>query len=79
MILRVEKLGSLYRNGRMTLWVSKMMPKSKSYTPKDVIAIDINEKKIVYGNDTINMEVNTGIDRAYRYKVLVESLQKKYS
>jgi transposase len=56
-----------------------MMPKSKSYTPKDVIAIDINEKKIVYGNDTINMEVNTGIDRAYRYKVLAESLQKKYS
>lgn len=55
------------------------MPKPKSYTSKDVIAVDVNERKIVRGSYTVNIEEDTGIDRAYRYKVLAENLQRKYS
>jgi hypothetical protein len=50
----------------MMLWISKKVPKLKPYQPRDVIAVDINEKKMVYGDDEINKEIDTGVDRAYR-------------
>ena len=37
----------VYREGRMILWISKRMPRPEQYKPRDVIAIDINERKIV--------------------------------
>ena len=61
------------------LWVSKKIPKPESYTPRDVIGVDINEEKIVYGDESINVEKSTEIGRAEKFKVLVELLQKKYS
>ena len=63
----------------MILWISKRIPKPKPYQPRDVIAIDINERKIVYADDRINKDIDTAIDRAYKWMVLAESLQKKYS
>jgi len=63
----------------MILWISKRIPRPKLYQPKDVMAIDINEKIIVYGDDKINKDINTAIDRAYRWKILAENLQRKYS
>ena len=63
----------------MVLWISKRIPRPKQNKPRDVIAIDINERKIVYGNHKINKGIDTAIDRAYRWKVLAENLQKKYS
>jgi putative transposase len=69
----------VYREGRMILWISKRIPRPKQYKPRDVIAIDINERKIVYGDDEINKDIDTAIDRAYKWKVLAESLQRKYS
>jgi len=59
--------------------VSKKMPKLKPYQPRDVIAVDVNERKIVYGDDKINNERDTEIDEAHRWKKLAEDLQKKYS
>jgi hypothetical protein len=41
--------------------------------------VDINERKIVYGDDKINKERDTKIDEAHIWKLLAESLQKKYS
>jgi len=41
--------------------------------------IDINEEKIVYGDESIKVEKSTGISQAKRFKVLAELLQKKYS
>jgi len=41
--------------------------------------VDINERKIVYGDDRINKERDTEIDEAHRWKKLAEDLQKKYS
>jgi IS605 OrfB family transposase len=69
----------VYREGKMMLWVSKRIPKPKPYQPRDAIAVDINERKIVYGDDEINEERGTEIDEAHRWKLLAESLQKRYS
>ena len=43
------------------------------------MAIDINERMIVYGGDWINRDIDTAIDRAYKWKVLAENLQRRYS
>jgi len=56
----------VYRDGKMMLWVSKKIPKPKPYQPRDAIAVDINERKIVYGDDEINEERGTEIDEAHR-------------
>jgi IS605 OrfB family transposase len=41
--------------------------------------VDINERKIVYGDDKIIKERDTEIDEAHRWKKLAEDLQKRYS
>jgi len=69
----------VYRDGKTMLWISKKVPKPQPYKPRDAIAVDINERKIVYGDDRINKERDTKIDEAHRWKKLAESLQKKYS
>jgi len=69
----------VYRGDKMILWISKKIPKPEPYQPRDVIAIDVNEKKIVYGDHVINEEKDTKIDTAHRWKKLAEDLQKRYS
>jgi len=68
-----------YRDGSMMLWISKRIPKPETYTPRDVIGVDVNEEKIVYGDEVINEEKDTKISRAEKFRVLAELLQKKYS
>ena len=63
----------------MILWISKRIPRPKQYKPRDIVAIDINEKKIVYGDDEINRSINTSVDIVYRWKILAESRQRRYS
>jgi IS605 OrfB family transposase len=69
----------VHRGDKMMLWISKKVPKPEPYQPRDAIAVDINERKIVYGDDRINKERDTKIDEAHRWKKLAEDLQKKYS
>jgi putative transposase len=69
----------VYRDNKMMLWIFRKIPRTKPYKPRDVIAVDINEGKIVYGDDKINKERDTEIDEAHRWKKLAENLQKKYS
>jgi IS605 OrfB family transposase len=69
----------VYRGDKMILWISKRIPKLEPYKPRDAIAVDINEKKIVYGDDRINKKRDTEIDTAHRWKKLAEDLQKRYS
>ena len=42
----------VYKKDKMILWISKRIPKPKKYTPIDVIGVDVNEQKIVYGAST---------------------------
>jgi putative transposase len=69
----------VYRGDKMMLWISKKIPRPKPYKPRDAIAVDINERKIVYGDDRINKERDTKIGEAHRWKKLAEDLQKRYS
>jgi transposase len=69
----------VYRGDKTMLWISKKVSKPQPYKPRDAIAVDINERKIVYGDDKINKEMDTKIDEAHRWKKLAENLQKKYS
>ncbi len=50
----------------MNLWISKKIPKPMPYQPRDVIAVDVDEEKIVYEDQETNVEKNTEIDRAHR-------------
>jgi len=61
------------------LWTSKRISRPQPYKPRDTIAVDINERKIVYGVDRINKERDTKIGEAHRWKKLAEDLQKRYS
>jgi len=74
-----EEARLVYRGDKMILWISKKIPKPQPYKPRDAIAVDINEKKIVYGDDRINKKRDTEIDTAHRWKKLAEDLQKRYS
>jgi hypothetical protein len=56
----------VYRGDKMMLWISKKISKPQPYQPRDAIAVDINEKKIVYGDHVINEEKDTEIDEAHR-------------
>jgi hypothetical protein len=69
----------VYRDGKMMLWISKKAPKLQPYKPRDAIAVNINERKIVYGDHVINNEIDINFDEAHRWKKLAEDLQKKYS
>jgi IS605 OrfB family transposase len=69
----------IYKNGKMFLMITKRIPKPSKYTPRGVLAIDINEKHIVVGNTYFEYRFETAIERALHYKQLAENLQKKYS
>ena len=66
--MRVENREArlVYRGEEMVLWISKRIPRPKPYKPRDTISIDINERKIVYGDDKINKDIGTAVDRAYK-------------
>ncbi|MFZ8824427.1 MAG: RNA-guided endonuclease TnpB family protein, partial [Desulfurococcales archaeon] len=64
----------VYRGDKMMLWISKKVPKPKAYQPRDAIAVDINERKIVYGDHVINNEMDINFDEAHRWKFLAEDL-----
>jgi IS605 OrfB family transposase len=69
----------IYRNGEMFLMIAKRIPKPSKITPRGILAIDINEKSIVFGNSTLELRYNTVVERALHYRLLAEKLQEKYS
>jgi len=69
----------VYRDGEMMLWISKKVPKPSKYTPRGVLAVDINEKHVVVDNTGFERRLETVVERALHYKKLAENLQKKYS
>jgi IS605 OrfB family transposase len=69
----------ILKDGKFILEVSKRIPKPTKYTPRGVLAIDVNEKLIAAGNTQFEYRFETVVERALHYKQLVENLQKKYS
>jgi IS605 OrfB family transposase len=69
----------LFKDGKFILGISKRTPKPAKYTPRGVLAVDINEKQVVVGNSLFELRVGTVVERALHYKHLAEKLQEKYS
>jgi putative transposase len=69
----------MYKDGKFFLMIFKRVPRPSKYTPKGVLAVDVNKKEIVFGNGTIEERRETAIERALHYKKLAEKLQQKYS
>jgi len=67
------------RGDRMYLHVTVKIPKPKPYQPKGVVAVDVNERYVYYGNSRQVARVETAVDRAERQRRLAERLQQKYS
>ena len=68
-----------YKDGKMFLMITKGTPKPSKYTPKGILAVDVNEKHIVVGNSHFEYIFETAIEKALYYKQLAENLKKKYS
>jgi hypothetical protein len=69
----------MYKDGKFFLMIFKRVPRPLKYTPKGVLAVDVNEKEIVFGNSVVRERRETAIERALHYKKLAEKLQQKYS
>jgi IS605 OrfB family transposase len=69
----------VYRNSEFFLMITKQIPKPSKYTPKGVLAVDVNKREIVFGNSVVRERRETAVDRALRYRRLAERLQGKYS
>jgi len=70
---------SMFKDGKLVLEVSKHIPRPRKYSPRGVLAVDVNEKHIVIGSSLFEYRFKTPIEWALHYKQLAESLQKKYS
>ena len=69
----------ILRNEKFILEISKRLPRPVKYSPKGILAVDVNEKHIVVGNSRFEYRFETVVERALHYKKLAEKLQKKYS
>jgi len=69
----------VFREGEFTLYVAKRVPRPAKYAPKGVLAVDINEGRVVVGNSSVEVRVETPVERALHYRRLAERLQGKYS
>jgi len=69
----------MYKDGKFFLMIFKRVPRPLKYTPKGVVAVDVNKKEIVFGNSAVRERRKTAVDRALHYKRLAEKLQQKYS
>jgi hypothetical protein len=69
----------MYKEGKFFLMIFRRVPRPSKHAPKGVLAVDVNEKEIVFGNGMIEERRETAIGRALRYKKLAEKLQQKYS
>ena len=69
----------MYKEGKFFLMIFKRVPRPSKHAPKGVVAVNVNEKEIVFGNSVVRERRETAVDRALRYKRLAERLQEKYS
>jgi putative transposase len=67
------------KDGKLVLEISKHVPRPPKYSPKGVLAVDVNEGHIVVGNSQYEYRFETPIERALHYRRLAENLQRKYS
>jgi len=67
------------RGNKLFLHVAVRIPKPKQYEPRGVVAVDVNEHHVYFGNSQRVERVETAVERAERQRQLAERLQRKYS
>jgi len=69
----------VYRVGDMYLYISVEVPKPTPVEPRGVVAVDINERYVYYGNSQWVKKAEAPVERAVRFRELAEELERKYS
>jgi len=69
----------VYRNGDMYLYIAVEIPRPTPITPKGVIAVDVNERYVYYGNSQWVKKVEAPVEKAVRFRELAEGLKRRYS
>jgi len=69
----------VYRGGDMYLYIFVEVSKPTPIAPKGVIAVDINERYVYYGNAHWIRKVETPVEKAVRLREQAEGLKRKYS
>jgi len=69
----------VHRGGDMYLYISVEVPKPTPVKPRDIIAVDVNERYVYYGNAQWIRKVETPVEKAIRLRELAEELKRKYS
>jgi transposase len=52
----------MLEDGKFILEVSKRVPKPAKYSPRDVLAVDVNERHIVVGNSKTEHRFETAVE-----------------
>jgi len=69
----------VYRGGDMYLYIAVEIPKPTPVAQKGVIAVDVNERYVYYGNSQWVKKVETPVEKAVRLRELAERLARKRS
>jgi len=69
----------IYRGGDMYLYIAVELPKPTPIKPRGVIAVDVNEQYVYYGNSQWVKKVETPVEKAVRFRELAEELMRNYS
>jgi len=69
----------VYRDGDMYLYIAVEIPRPTPPTPKGIIAVDVNERYVYYGNAQWVKKVETPVEKAVRLRELAERLVEKRS
>jgi len=69
----------VHGSGSLYLYIAVEVPKPTLTAPKGVIAVDINERFVYYGNSQWVKKVKTPVEKAVRINELAEHLAKKRS
>jgi len=69
----------VYRGGDMYLYIAVEVPRPTPVAPKGVIAVDVNERYVYYGNSQWMKAVETPVEKAVQLRELAEELKRKYS
>jgi len=69
----------VYRRGDVYLYIAVEIPRPTPIAPKGVIAVDINERYVYYGNAQWIRKVETPVEKAVQLRRLAEELMRRYS
>jgi len=69
----------VYRGGDMYLYIAVKLPKPTLVEPRGIIAVDVNERYVYYGNAQWTRKVKTPVEKAAHLRELAERLAERRS